>query len=110
MLRRSVQHDCERSWNYKRFSRSPLEAAPVSVQRRLLEEIIAVCRPHAHAYERAFAPESEWNLDARGTQAPHLAKQVGECRCALSCDFEYQVAGPNSRAIGRPAIRQSADY
>src|SRR5581483_5446620 len=79
--------------------------ALLSVQMRLLQELVAVARAHADVRDPAVAADRERHLGARGAELPDRAEQVGERGDAPAADLEHEVARLDLRAVRGPARR-----
>src|ERR1700730_5972221 len=65
---------------------------------------------YLYVHARAVANEHQRNFGAGRPQAPDCAKKWRQLRYPLTADFEHDIAGLHSRALGRPTAGESADH
>ena len=81
----------------------------VSVHWRLLEEVVAIGRPHPHVRDIPVAPKGQRDYRAWRAQVPRLAVQLGELGNPLASHLQDQVARPHPRASCGTLVRKPAD-
>src|ERR1700687_1437963 len=65
---------------------------------------------YLYVHARAVANEHQRSLGAGRPQAPDCAKKWRQLRYPLTADFEHDIAGLHSRALGGPTAGESADH
>src|SRR5271155_1826876 len=74
-----------------------------SLQRRLLEETVAVCGAHLQLRQFAVAGHGERHLDTGRSKIPDLAEQVCQAADPLTGDLDDDIPKAHAGALGGTA-------